>query len=244
MKKGTTSSDASPKVDRRRAGQVFRKLRSVYGEHGWRSHGDPLDELIGTVLSQNTSNVNTARSFRSLRDRFPDWDVVRRAPTDDVVDAIRSGGLARIKAPRIKGILDDIAKREGKLSLDHLKTMDVPAATAELTALHGVGPKTAACVLLFSLGRPAMPVDTHVHRVSNRIGLVPPRTSAERTQPILEDLLGDDRDVVLTAHLNLIHHGRKVCRAQRPRCEECPVASMCDFYRAGIGVPADDEEEA
>jgi endonuclease-3 len=232
-----------PQVDRERAALVFQRLRDVYGPHEWHSHGPPLDELIGTVLSQNTSDVNTARSFRSLRDRFPDWELVRLAPAEDVADAIRSGGLAQIKAPRIKGILDDIAERNGELSLDHLRDVDVPAATAELTALHGVGPKTAACVLLFSLGRPAMPVDTHVHRVSNRIGLVPPRTSAERTQPILESLLGKDRDVVLTAHINLIHHGRQICRAQRPRCGRCPVAPMCDYYRTGIGVPPDDGED-
>ncbi len=211
---------------------MFDALRETYGDHRWHTKGTPLDELIGTVLSQNTSNVNTARSSRSLRERFPTWEAVRDAPEEDIIDAIRSGGLARIKGPRIQAILRSISDRHGRLSLDHIEDMSVEEAKADLTSLHGVGPKTAACVLLFSLGRPAMPVDTHVHRVSGRIGLVPPKTSAEATEPLLEALLGPDRDRILTAHLNLIRHGQTICLAQRPRCSTCPVRSDCDYARA------------
>lgn len=217
--------------DRLRAARVFDLLDEVYGHHRWRAKGTPLDELIGTVLSQNTSNVNTARSFRALRAAFPTWEAVQAACDEDVIDAIRSGGLARIKGPRIQAILTAIGDAHGELSLDHIADLPIDEAKAEMTALHGVGPKTAACVLLFSLGRPAMPVDTHVHRVSHRIGLVPPRTSAEACQPILEELLGNDRDRILNGHLNLIAHGQRVCRAQRPRCGECPLQSDCDYYR-------------
>ncbi len=232
---GSTTSPGKERriaVDRLRSARVFDLLDETYGRHRWRSHGTPLDELIGTVLSQNTSNVNTARSFRSLRAAFPTWEAVRTAPEEAVIEAIRSGGLARIKGPRIQAILSAIARAHGRLSLDHLADLPIDAAKAEMTALHGVGPKTAACVLLFSLGQPAMPVDTHVHRVSGRIGLVPPRTSAAACQPLLEDLLGRDRDRILNGHLNLIAHGQQVCRAQRPRCESCPLQSDCDYYRA------------
>ncbi len=225
-----------PVADRLRAAQVFDTLEETYGRHRWRSKGTALDELIGTVLSQHTSNVNTARSFRSLRERFPTWEAVWKAPESDVIDAIRSGGLARIKGPRIQAILDSIDERHGDLSLDHLESMSMDEAKQDLTTLHGVGPKTAACVLLFSLGRPAMPVDTHVHRVSRRIGLVPAKTSAEATEPILEDQLGEDRDRILTAHLNLIAHGQKVCQSQRPRCEACPLRDQCDYYRLNDGA--------
>ena len=215
-----------PAADRLRAAKVFDTLEETYGRHRWRSKGTPLDELIGTVLSQHTSNINTARS---LRDRFSTWEEVRQAPESDVIDAIRSGGLAKIKGPRIQAILDSIEERHGELSLEHIDSMSMDEAKQDLTTLHGVGPKTAACVLLFSLGRPAMPVDTHVHRVSRRIGLVPPKTSAEATEPILEDILGEDRDRILTAHLNLIAHGQKVCQSQRPRCELCPLRDQCDY---------------
>lgn len=214
------------KVDR-----VFAGLEQRYGHHRWHSSGAPLDELIGTVLSQNTSNVNTARSFRSLRDRFPTWQEVIDAPEDAIVDAIRSGGLAQIKAPRIQAILRSISEGRGRLSLDHLAGLPIHEAKVELMALKGVGPKTAACVLLFSLGRPVMPVDTHVHRVSGRIGLVPDRTSAEACEPLLEELLGDDRDRILTAHLNLISHGQQICRAARPRCPACPLTAECDYFQ-------------
>ena len=232
-----------PELDRLRAARVFDLLDETYGVHQWRANGSPLDELIGTVLSQNTSNVNTARSFRSLRAAFPTWDAVRTAPEEAVIESIRCGGLARIKGPRIQAILDAIAGAHGRLSLDHIADLPIEAAKAEMTALHGVGPKTAARVLLFSLGRPAMPVDTHVHRVSRRIGLVPPKVSAEACQPLLEDLLGHDRDRILNGHLNLIAHGQQLCRAQRPKCEACPLQSDCDYYRA-IRSSADEFADA
>lgn len=206
-------------------------LDRVYGPRHWRPHGDPLDELIGTVLSQHTSDINTERAFRSLKERFPRWEQVRTAPVDEVADAIRSGGLARIKAPRIQRILDTILQEHGELSLDWILPLPVEQARAELTELPGVGPKTASCVLLFSLGLPAMPVDTHVHRVSLRLGIIPPKTSAEAAHTMLESLVGADRDAVYALHLNLIAHGRAVCAARNPRCDRCPLQECCDYYR-------------
>jgi endonuclease III len=211
--------------------EIIEQIDQVYGPRTWRSHGDPLDELIATVLSQHTSDINTERAFRSLKAAFPGWEAVRVAPVDQVADAIRSGGLAQVKAPRIQRILDLLAEERGELSLAGIETLPPGEARAMLTAMPGVGPKTASCVLLFSLGMPALPVDTHVHRVSLRLGLIPPGTSAERAHDLLEAAVGEDRDRVYAFHLNVIAHGRAICIARNPRCGVCPLQECCDFFQ-------------
>lgn len=209
-------------------------LEQEHGSKRWTSSGDPLDELISTVLSQHTSDANTARSFASLKARFPSWEAVRVAPTTAVAEAIRVGGLADLKAPRIQRILDAILERQGNLSLDHLADIDLDAARAWLVALNGVGPKTAACVLLFSLGKPALPVDTHVHRVARRLGLIAEGTSAEAAHDVLEADLGDDVDRVYAFHMDMIEHGRAICTARRPFCERCSLTGCCDYFQREI----------
>jgi endonuclease-3 len=209
------------------------RLQRDYRTPKWRSHGDPLDELVSTVLSQHTSDVNTARAFASLRARLPTWNDVVHAPTDAVAAAIQTGGLANIKAPRIQAILRRIREEQGGFDLGHLAAMNVANARRWLTSLPGVGPKTASCVLLFSLGKAAFPVDTHVHRVSRRLGVVPNDASPEAVQDAIERAVGDDRDALYRLHLNLIRHGRAVCRAQRPRCEACILSDWCDMYARG-----------
>jgi endonuclease-3 len=206
---------------------IERGLAALYGRPSWMSHGPPLDELIATVLSQHTSDSNSERAFASLRARFPTWSAVAEAPVAAVADAIRCGGLANVKAPRIQRILAAIARDEGVHSLDHLRALPMEVARDWLLALPGVGPKTAACVLLFSLGLPAMPVDTHVHRLSRRLGLVGPDVTAEAAHPLLEALIGPDRDVVYALHLNLIQHARRVCTARSPTCARCALADIC-----------------
>lgn len=206
-------------------------LERLYGPRTWHSHGEPLDELIATVLSQHTSDINTERAFRSLKARFPEWEQARVAPVGEVADAIRSGGLAQIKAPRIQRILEILLHDHGALTLDWIVPLSLKDARAGMTALPGVGPKTASCVLLFSLGLPAMPVDTHVHRVSLRLGIIPPKTSADVAHALLESLIGEDRDAVYALHLNLIAHGRAVCTARNPRCDTCPLQVCCDDFR-------------
>lgn len=206
-------------------------LESRYGPRRLRPSGEPLRELISTILSQNTSDINTARAFNSLRQAFPTWDAVRLADTTDVIAAIRSGGLANRKAPRIQGVLDDIHERLGSEDLGPLRELPLDEAKRWLTSLHGVGSKTAACVLLFALGRPAMPVDTHVHRVSLRLGLVPPKTSPEMTATFLERMLGDDPQAIYAFHVETINHGRIVCRALRPACADCPLRDHCDYFQ-------------
>lgn len=178
-----------------------------------------------TVLSQHTSDVNAERAFESLRTAFPTWERVVRAPTRAVADAVRSGGLADTKAPRIQAILREVADRRGAFDLSFLAGLSDDEARAELMSLPGVGPKTAAVVLSFSLGRDAMPVDTHVHRVTRRLGLVPHKASAERADRILHDLVPEGLRTPL--HVALIRLGREICKAPTPRCQICPLKDIC-----------------
>lgn len=205
---------------------VLERLHSQYG-HIERPVGrpDPVDELVMTILSQNTSDTNTERAFESLKAAFPDWISVVQSDTSDVVDSIRSGGLATQKAPRIQHVLKSILDAQGSIDLGFLYTMPLDEATAWLTALPGVGPKTAACVLLFSLDRPTMPVDTHVHRVALRLHLIPERTTAEAAHSMLGK--GLDADAMYQAHMLLIRHGRDTCKARYPRCQRCVLRDVC-----------------
>jgi endonuclease-3 len=179
-------------ADRRTIRAVHRRLERRFGPLSPPRRSDPLEELVLTVLSQHTSDVNAGRAFDSLRRRFPTWEAVARAPEGQVADAIRSGGLANVKAPRIRAILRDIYDREGRYDLSCLRELSDADAAAYLSSLNGVGPKTAAIVLAFSLGRNALAVDTHVHRVARRLGLIPPKATAERAHKILEDLVPPD----------------------------------------------------
>ncbi len=203
-----------------------------------RAHGHPaphrrlpaLDELVLTILSQNTSDTNRDRAYAAMRQRFPGWDDVLAAPEAELVAALRPGGLANQKAPRIQAVLRSLAASPGGLSLEWLDGVPSEEAIGYLTALPGVGMKTASCVLLFSFGVPVMPVDTHVHRVALRLGLAPAGTSPAAAGAALTDLTPADR--MLEGHLQLIEHGRRTCRAQRPLCEECVLLDLCPFGRA------------
>jgi endonuclease-3 len=206
---------------------VHQLLIEEYDQHEWRPRLDPLSELIFTILSQNTSDVNRDRAWRRLKERFPTWEAVLAADTTELAEAIRPGGLANVKAPRIQETLRVIKQEQGEFTLDFLAEMEVDEARQWLTSLHGVGPKTAAIVLLFSLGKPAFPVDTHVHRVSRRLGLIGPKTSREKAHEVLEELLPPE--IYYTFHLNLIAHGRAVCKSQRPRCAACALQEHCDY---------------
>ena len=221
---------------RERLPLILRQLDRTYGRPAHARGGDPLDSLIGTVLSQNTSDVNSHRAFDRLKERFPKWESVRAARPSQIAGAIRSGGLGDIKSRRIKQILREIERDRGGLDLSFLRRASVPAAREYLTALPGVGPKTAACVLLFSLGKPAFPVDTHVLRVSKRLGLLPTKTTMEQAHDIFEVMLDSagpgrkaqwDADDMLALHLGLVRHGREICAARRPRCEICPLLELC-----------------
>jgi endonuclease-3 len=219
---------------RSKALAVHQRLMEIYGRPQWRSHLDPISQVVSTIISQNTSDVNRDRAFERLRARFASWEVVRDAPVEAIEEAIRPAGLARQKAPRIKGALQFITQERGELSLDFLKDLSVDEAKAWLTQVKGIGPKTAAIILLFSLDMPAFPVDTHVHRVTQRLGLIGPKVSAEKAHVLLEDLL--PADIYYSFHLNIIRHGREICHARRPKCEICPLQTLCDYYQEMTGT--------
>jgi endonuclease-3 len=225
---------ASPAFLRRRARTVLNRLRKRYGDLRPPRRSDPLEELILTVLSQHTSDVNAERSFESLRAAFPTWRSVADAPTRRVADAIHSGGLADTKAPRIQAILREVRERRGAFDLSDLRDLSDDEARAELLSLPGVGPKTAAVVLSFSLGRDAMPVDTHVHRVATRLGLVPPKTSAEQADRLLHELVPEGLRTAL--HVALIRLGREICKAPIPRCQSCPLNDICPTAPRHLGT--------
>ena len=227
------SPGPSRRVAARRAEKVFAALLNEYGQPVWRSKLPAIDELVSTILSQNTNDINRDRAFEALRARFPSWEAVRDAPEAEVVAAIRPAGLANQKGPRLQAVLRQISAERGSLDLEFLRDLPVDEARAWLTKFKGVGPKTAAIVLLFSLGRPAFPVDTHVHRVTGRLGLRPDKLSADDSHPYFEGLLPPN--TYYAAHLNLIRHGREVCHARNPECGRCVLQALCPFYRALAG---------
>ena len=215
-------------------GEVIGLLEGEYGCPRWRPRTEPLSELIGTVLSQNTSDINSRRAFDGLVATFGGWEAVARADAGQIAEAIRGGGLGEIKARRIKALLTIVLEERGSLDMGFLERLSTSEARAWLEALPGVGPKTAACVLLFSLGRPVLPVDTHVYRVSARLGLIDGRASPGRAQAMLEEMVAPQARY--SFHVNVIAHGRTVCRARRPLCKDCVLAQGCPS--ASLGSPA------
>lgn len=213
---------------------VLRRLEKAYGSLPTPKRRDPLDELVLTVLSQNTSDTNRDRAWRSLRARYRTWRDVAEAPVADVVATIRVGGLAATKAPRIQAILKAIEAERGTIDLRFLRRLPDDEVHAFLRALPGVGPKTVACVLAFALRRPVIPVDTHVHRTTRRLGLISPRTGAAAAHAELASVVRtEDR---LPLHVALIHHGRETCKARRPACRTCVLVDVCP--RVGVVQPA------
>lgn len=202
-------------------------LLGEYGERSWHP-SDPVATLVSTILSQNTNDTNRDRAFRNMRQRFPTWEAVRDAAPDELEEAIRSAGLAPTKSPRIQGALRRISSEQGEISLDFLADLPLEDARGWLLDIPGVGPKTAAIVLLFALGRPAFPVDTHVHRVAQRLGLIPTGTSREKAHSLMEELVPPE--VYGSFHLNLIAHGRDVCHARKPEHGDCILRDFCAHY--------------
>jgi len=205
--------------------EVIELLEQEYGSHQWRSDRDPIDVLIGTILSQNTSDANSGRAFASLKASFDSWEAVASAPAEHIAQVIKSGGLSQIKAVRIKQVLGQIEKEQGRISLDSLKSMNMSEAEDYLIHLSGVGHKTARCVLLFSLGKPSLPVDTHVFRVAKRLGLIDSKTSVEKAHSLLQKQV--PLPTVYQFHVHMIEHGRRICHARQPRCNMCILKDIC-----------------
>ena len=207
---------------RDRVGRLRERLAAVYGRPVERAHGDPTGELVLTVLSQSTNDRNRDIAYLGLTDRFGTWEDVRDAPNELVEEAIRRGGISKVKSARIQAILEAIGE---PLSLDHLRELPLREAQDELCALPGVGRKTAACVLLFSFGMDDIPVDTHVSRVGTRLGLFRPGAPLEELHDAMLELTPPGAAWEL--HVNLLRHGRRTCAAQRPACEVCALRPMC-----------------
>ncbi len=215
-----------PPALRRRVRALHRRLEREYGK-ARRERTAPIDELILTILSQNTSDGNRDRAYKSLRARFPSWEAVRRAPRAEVGETIRSAGLWRQKARVLQDTLNALYEEHGGLDLSHLENLSDREVIDYLTGHRGIGVKTAACVLCFSLGRPYMPVDTHVHRLARRLGLIPADASADRAHALLNSERAVPPGLRFSFHIQLIRHGRRVCRAARPACDSCVLADLC-----------------
>lgn len=207
---------------------VAAELGALYGVAQWRKNTPAMDELVSCILSQNTSDTNRDRGFDALKARFPTWLEVLEAPVEDVIDAIRPAGLSNQKGPRIQAVLRFILEQRGEFDIDFLQDLPLDEAKAWLTQLNGIGPKTAAIVLCFSFNRPAFPVDTHVHRVGQRIGFLPEGISADKAHPVMEAIIPPEDHYAF--HINLIQHGRNLCKARKPLCERCPITLHCDYY--------------
>ena len=206
--------------------EIYQRLKRRFGPLDPPRRLDPLEELIVTVLSQNTSDVNRDRAYAALRRRYPTWEALAAADEPELADAIRPGGLGQTKAPRILAILAEIRQREGgSLDLSWMRTAPSTRIRRYLTSLPGVGPKTAACVLAFSLGRAVLPVDTHVHRVARRLGFIDDRTTAAAAHEVMEGVVSARLRVRM--HVGMIRLGREICRSGRPLCSTCPLQSLC-----------------
>jgi endonuclease-3 len=215
--------------------RILRRLRRAYGPRPWKCWGKGVDVLVDTILSQNTSDKNSDAGYRQLRRRFRSWNQVADAPVSEVERHIRVSGLSNQKAPRIQTILREVRTQHGKIDLEFLKSMDEQKAYEYLTQFKGVGPKTANCVQLFAFGHPVFPVDTHIHRIARRLGLIGPRATAGRAHDLLKPMIPPkDR---YEMHVLLIAHGRKTCKAINPRCDECVLLEMCPYGKNQMSKP-------
>ncbi len=212
---------------RNKASRITAILSQTYGYPTWREHHPPVDELVLTILSQSTSDTNSFAAFDRLKQRFTSWEEVMAATPEQITETIRSAGLANQKGPRIRDALRFVKDHCGELSLDHLKELSPLKAKEWLRQINGVGYKTASIILLFSLGMPAYPVDTHVHRVMRRLGVVPPGMNADKTHFLLEEIIPPED--YYASHLQVIQHGREVCLARHPRCDRCPLRVECPY---------------
>jgi len=212
-----------------RARDLYDRLVDEYGEPVWRSHGSAMDELVLTMLSANTNDVNSGRAFKRLMATFDaDWEAIRTAPLDEIKTAIREAGMYNQKAPNIVKTLTMIKEERGEYRLDFVAEMPAAEAAEYLTRFPGVGHKTASIVLLFCFNGAAFPVDTHVQRISRRVGICGHKTGAAKVKQIWEDLLPPQTYYAL--HVNLIQHGRRTCDARTPQCEGCCLQDICDYW--------------
>lgn len=225
------------KMDRPQIKAILDLLKLRYGSREFHPSFEPLAELIQTILSQNTSDHNSRPAFKALRETFSSWDSLLAAEVEDIAEPIKGGGLGLIKSQRIQQALKEIKSRRGKLDLQFLNDMPVEEARDWLRQLPGVGYKTANCVLLFALGKPALPVDTHIFRVSRRLDLIDQKDTLDKAHRLLEVMV--PREDIYEFHVLMIEHGRRTCIAQRPRCAQCVLKDICPSFSKLAAPPAD-----
>ena len=213
--------------------QVTQRLTKYYGEVPFSSK-DPMSMLVDIILSHRTRDEQTAAAWDNLLKRFGSWEAVRDAPTEEVQDAIANVNWPEVKAPRLQTIMRQITEERGNLNLDFLRDLPVEEGAAWLSRFEGVGPKTRACVLLFSCQKPILPVDVHVHRVSIRLGLIGKKVSADNAHALLQALLPQDARSIYNFHKGLLRHGQRICVFERPRCNKCPITDLCDYYHTVV----------
>ena len=213
--------------------EVTRRVTDNYGVAAW-SQKDPLSMLVDIILSHRTRDEQTAAAYDNLKQKFGTWEALRDAPTQEVQDAIANVNWPEVKAPRLQAIMRRITDERGELNLDFLRDIPVEEGTAWLSRLEGVGPKTVACVLLFSCRKPILPVDTHVHRVSIRLGFIGKKVTADNAHPLLQALLPQDAQTIYNFHKGLLRHGQRICVYDHPRCDRCFLTDMCDYYKTVV----------
>jgi endonuclease III len=213
--------------------EVTRRLTELYGELPFSSK-DPMSMLVEIILSHRTRDEQTAAAYDNLLKRFGSWEVVRDAPTNEVQAVIENVNWPEVKAPRLQAIMRQITEERGDLNLDFLCDLPVEEGASWLNRLEGVGPKTTACVLLFSCRKPILPVDTHVHRVAIRLGLIGKKVSADAAHNLLQALLPNDARTIYNFHKALLRHGQRICVFERPRCNRCPLTDLCDYYKTVV----------
>jgi endonuclease III len=211
---------------------VYERLLKTYGEHPLVPRREPMHELISTILSHRTTQKNEDIAYNNMWKRFGSWDAIRSAPLDALTEAIEPSNFPEVKAPYIKGVLDRIYTARGEYSIDFLRDLSAEEGLDWLMSLPGVGIKTASLVLLFCFSKPIMPVDTHVHRVSQRLGLIGPKVTPNAAHTVLLGLLPHEPHILFNFHIDMLRHGQKVCIWGTPRCDKCPLTDLCDWYQA------------
>ena len=230
-------------VLREKAQVAYERLLATYGDNPLVPRREPMHELVSTMLSHRTTGKNEDLAYERMWQRFGSWEAIRDAPVEELAEAIAPSNFAEVKAPNIKKTLARIIEERGEATIDFLKEMPTDEALKWLVALPGVGVKTATLVLLFCFAKPVLPVDTHVHRVSQRLGLIGPKVDPTAAHPILLALLPPEPPVLYNFHLNMLRHGQKVCVWGAPRCARCPLTEICDWYASNVAANALDADE-
>lgn len=213
--------------------EAHQRLNEQYGMQPIQGYSDPMHELIGTILSHRTTHANEVTAYRTMRERFPTWELVRDAPLTDLIEAIQTANYPEVKAPYIQNLLAHLFRETGAANIDFLNDLSTEDAMGWLTRLPGIGLKTATLLLLFTFKKPVLPVDTHVHRVTQRLGLIGPKVSAEKAHALLLSYLPSDALALFNFHKHFYWHGQRVCTWYFPKCNECVLQEMCDFFQSG-----------